>query len=196
MKNELRVPLREFKRAMGRFREYGRIKPPRKSRRRQQSSPEALIAFNGGFLSFEAGELVAAVHAEGEWHGRGSISARMLGILALAPPGEDPVPIIYSDGRLQISTVSMRCAWEQDGAQLVRRVEDPGPLDLLAMDRTVSRAEVHGTDLGKRITAAKRRVGGAITRASKLLADLEITKSELLEMVEARIRARLHDGAP
>lgn len=196
MTNELRVPLWEFKRAMGRFKEYGRINPYRNRRKTAAPSPEALIAFNGGFLSFEAEDLVAAIRAEGEWHGRATISVRMLGILALSPPLEDPVPIVYDGDRLQISTVSMRCDWDQDGARLVERAENPGPLDLLAMDRTVSRAEVHGTDLGKRITAAKRRVGGAITRASKLLADLEITKGELWEMVEARIRSRLEDERP
>ena len=86
--------------------------------------------------------------------------------------------------------------WDQDGAKLVERVEKPGSLDLLAMDRTVSRAEIHGTDLGKRITSAKRRVAGAVTRASKLLADLEITKEVLWDMVEARIQARLENETP
>lgn len=196
MKNELRVPLREFKRAMGRFKEYGRINPYRNRRKTAAPSPDALIAFSGGFLSFEAEDLVAAVRAEGEWHGRATISVRMLGILALTPPLEDPVPLVYDGGRLRISTVTMRCDWDQDGARLVQRAENPGPLDLLAMDRTVSRAEVHGSDLGKRITAAKRKVGNAVTRAANLLADLEITEEDLREMLEARVRARLKDGLP
>ena len=193
MKNELRVPLPEFKRAMGRFKEYRRIEPTRKGRRRQDYIPNALLAFSDGFLSFEAGDLVAAVRADGEWHGRAWFSARFLGVLGAVPPAEDPVCVRYVDGKLHISTLIIGCDWDQDGARLVERAENPGPLDLLAMDRTVSRAEVHGTDLGKRITAAKRRVGGAITRASKLLADLEITKDELWEMVEARIQTRLQE---
>ena len=61
MKNELRVPLPEFKRAMGRFKEYRRIEPTRKGRRRQDYIPNALLAFTDGFLSFEAGDLVAAI---------------------------------------------------------------------------------------------------------------------------------------
>lgn len=191
MANELRVLLREFKCAVGQFKEYGRMKPLRRGRKRQDFDPPALIAFEGGFLSFEAGDLTAVIRADGEWHGRATISARMLGVLALAPPVEDPVPIVYRDGRVQISTVSMRCYWDQDGAKLVQRLENPGTLDLLAMDRTVPRSEVHGTDLGKRITAAKIKTGGAVTRAAKLLADLDITKEELWEMVEFRVRARL-----
>jgi hypothetical protein len=196
MKNELRVPLPEFKRAMGRFKEYRRIEPTRKGRSRQDYVPHALVAFSGGFLSFEAGDLVAAVRADGEWHGRASFSARFLGVLGAVPPAEDPVCIRYADGKLHICTLVIGCDWDQDGARLVERAENPGPLDLLAMDRTVSRSEIHGTDLGKRITAAKRRVSGAITRASKLLADLEITSDELWTMVEDRIQARLVDRAP
>lgn len=196
MKNELHVPLPEFKRAMGRFKEYRRIATSRKGRMRRDYAPYALLAFNDGFLSFEAGDLVAAVRADGEWHGRAWFSARFLGVLGAVPPAEDPVRIRYVDGKLHISTLVLGCNWVRDGAQLVQQVVDPGPLDLLAMDRTVARAEVHGTDLGKRITAAKRRVGGAITRASKLLADLEVTKEQLWEMVEERIQARLEDRAP
>ncbi len=191
MKNELRVPLPEFKRVIGRFKEYGRIKPSRKGRKKLALSPEALIAFNGGFLSFEVGELVAAVRAEGEWHGRASISAQMLGVLALAPPIEDPVAIAYDGDRLKISTVTMHCNWEQDGAHLIQRVENPGPLDLLALDRTVSRAEIHGTDLGKRITQAKRTVEGSVTKAAKLLTNLGITENDLWDLIEIQVKARI-----
>ena len=196
MKNELQVPLPEFKRAMGRFKAYARMVSARSGRSRHYYGPNALLAFNGGFLSFEADDLVAAVRADGEWHGRAWFSARYLGVLGTVPPAEDPVRIRYVDGKLHISTLVLGCHWVQDGAQLVRQVVEPGPLDLLAMDRTVSRAEIHGTDLGKRITAAKRRVGGAITRASKLLVHLEITDEELWTMVEDRIQARLVDRAP
>lgn len=194
MKNELHVPLPEFKRAMGRFKEYRRIEPTRRGRRRQATVPRALLAFNGGFLSFEAGDLVAAVHADGEWHGRAWFSAQFLGALGAVPPTENPVRVRYTDGKLQISALVLSCDWEQDGAQLVHQVVDPSPLDLLAMDRTLSRAEIHGTELGKRIVATKRKVGGAVTRASKLLADVDITKDELWEMIEARIRTRLQGG--
>lgn len=191
MKNELSVPLLEFKRAMSRFREYGRIKPIRKGRKKPALSPEALIAFSDGFLSFEVGELVVAVRAEGEWHGRASISAQLLGVLALAPPIEDPVAIIFDGDRLQISTVTMRCDWDQDGAHLIQRVENPDIIDLLALDRTVPRSEFHGTDLGKRITQAKRAAGGAVTRAAKLLAKLGITEAELWDMVEIQVKERM-----
>ena len=195
MKNELRVPLLEFKRAMGRFREYGRIKPFRKGRKKPVLSPEALIAFNDGFLSFEVGELVAAVRAEGEWHGRASISAQMLGLFALSPPIEDRVAIVYGGDRLKISTVTMRCDWKQDGAHLIQRVENPGSIDLLAMERTVSRAEIHGTDLGKRITQARRAAESSVNKAAKSLAKLGITEDDLWNLVEIQVKARMDSAA-
>jgi len=38
-------------------------------RKRLRLGP-ALLAYEGGFLSIESGEVTVVMHAEGEWHGR------------------------------------------------------------------------------------------------------------------------------
>lgn len=181
MKNELRIALPDFKLVMKRFRAYRRMKHP----------PSALFAFSNEMLSVEVGEDLAVVRAEGEWHGHAWISAHYLGVLHLAPPKEDPVVIRYADGKLRISTLILGCEWETVSAQMIERVSDPDLIDLLALDRTVSRSEIHGTDLGKRISQARRTVGGSVTRAAKLLEKVGISEDELWALVEDRIQARI-----
>jgi hypothetical protein len=185
MTNELRIALGDFKLAMRRFRAYRRLK----------KVPDALLAFNNGMLSFEAGEDVAVVHADGEWHGRAWVNAYYLGLLHKVAPREDPVVISYADGKLHISTLSLGCEWEVVSARMIARVENPSVLDLLAMDRTVPRAEIHGTDLGKRIAQAKSTAGNSVTRAAKLLEKVGISADDLWAMVEAQIKARMSPGA-
>lgn len=180
-KNELRVALADFKRTMLVFREF----------RRAKRAPQALLAFNGGMLSFEAGGNVAVVHADGEWHVRVWTSAHFLGIFHEVPPREDPVVISCAEGKLHISTLTLGCHWEYVSAPMLNRSENPDMIDLLAMDRTVDRSEFHGTDLGKRITQAKRAASIAVTRSAKSLAKLGITEAELWEMVEIQVRKRM-----
>ena len=179
--NELKVVLAEFKRAMKLFKSYDRGK----------RAPEALIAHSNGMLSFEALGEAAVVRAEGEWHGRAEVSARILALLARVPPSENPLVIRYRDGKLQIGTVVVGCRWTDEGAEIVERLENPGLIDLLALDRTISRAEVHGTKVGKQISQAKHIAGSSVTRAGKLLEKLEITVEDLWMMVEQRIQARI-----
>jgi len=153
--NELKVVLAEFKRAMKLFKSYDRGK----------RAPEALIAHSNGMLSFEALGEAAVVRAEGEWHGRAEVSARILALLARVPPSENPLLIRYRDGKLQIGTVVVGCRWTDEGAEIVERLENPG--------------------------LTKQIAGSSVTRAGKLLEKLEITVEDLWMMVEQRIQARI-----
>ncbi len=126
--NELQVGLADFKLAMKRFRQF-REGPYRARRyRKAKQCPQALIAFNDGMLSFEAGGDVAVIHAEGEWHGHAFISAAYLGALCEAPPNTDPVILRYENGKLQIATLTLGCEMRplsEAGAalEMVKKVE-------------------------------------------------------------------------
>ncbi len=162
---------------------------------RSKRSLEVLIAFNDGFLSFEVedGEVVA-VRAEGTWHGHAWIPAYYLAAFHASAPTEDPIEIRYQDGKVRISTLSIGCRWETVSAPLIRRAESPDTLELLALERTVTRAEVLGTPIGKKMTQAKRLASGAITRAAQTLAPFGITRDEIAAIVERQIQARIKRG--
>ena len=184
-RSEIRIPLQQFKTVTKRFRDHKVKKRPER----------AAIAFRDGYASFEAesGEVVA-VHADGTWDGMARIPAYYLAVLYETPPREDPVVIRYEDGKLSISTLSVGCQWELVSAKTLKASESPSVLDLLALDRTVSRAEVHGTSLGKKIAQAKRVAGAAVTRAATSLAHFGIKREEVEAMVEQRIRDRIARG--
>lgn len=184
-KSEIRIPLQQFKTVTRRFRDHKVKKRPER----------AVIAFRDGYASFEteSGEVVA-VHADGTWDGMATIPAYYLAVLYETPPREDPVIIRYEDGKLSVSTLSVGCKWESVGAKGIKAAESPSVLDLLALDRTVSRAEVHGTSLGKKISQAKRIASAAVTRAATSLAHFGIAREEIETMVEQRIRDRIARG--
>jgi len=96
MKNVLEVSRGEFARAV-------------KSFRLRSLSDAALLAFENGFLSVESGEQLVTMRATGEWHGRAWTSSNLLKALAAAPPLEDPVVIVYTDGKLRIGSTTIGC---------------------------------------------------------------------------------------
>lgn len=69
----------------------------------------------------------------------------------------------------------------------------PGLVDLLAMGRTMPRAEIRGTELGKRIRSANEKAKRRIKNAVAQLVDLDIGEAEIRALVEARIVARLKE---
>lgn len=180
--NALQLTLAEFKSATKVF-----------TPKRSKLGP-ALFAFEGGFLSIESGEITAVMRATGKWHGRATIPAQALRAIATVPPNQNPLTLRYADGRLHVATVVISCEWEPLGANMMRRLADPGLLDLLAMGRTLSRAEVHGSPLGKRVQQAQQDAEKCIQKAAKALADLNVTEHELRALVEARITDRQNEA--
>jgi len=179
LKNLLQVQLAEFKLATKPFRALRRKLGP------------VLMAFEGGFLSFESGDATAVMRAEGEWNGRATFSPEVLRAISLVPPPYDPLTISYADGRLLIGNMTIICQWNTVSQALIHNLQSPSLVDLLALERTMPRAEIAGTGLGKRIRQAKEKAERRILKASSYLEDLEITEAEIRTLVEARIKSRL-----
>jgi hypothetical protein len=158
--------------------------------RRANPRAKALLSFEGGFLSIEADDKTAVVRASGTWSGRARFGANILRALAGEPPSEDPVVFSLSDERLRISTMAIGCSWESTSAKFVQAATAPGYLDLLAMDRTLPRAEIHGTGLARKISTARSTLAGRVTKAAKLLEVAGINESELWALVEQKIQRR------
>lgn len=64
-------------------------------------------------------------------------------------------------------------------------------LDLLAMDCTLSRAEIHGSGLARKIGTAKSTIAGRVAKAAKLLEVADITEGDIWAMVEQNVRVRM-----
>ena len=163
------------------------------ARKRIKLGP-ALLAFEGGFLSIESGEATAVMHAEGEWHGRAIFSAEILRALATVPPPGDPIPVAYADGHLLIGSMTIPCQWNVVSEAFLRNVSNPDLLDLLALERTVARAELRGAGLGTKMRSAREKAERRIRNAAAQLAELEILPADIWELVEARIALRMRRG--
>lgn len=177
--NLLQVSLREFKDATKIF-----------NRKRIKLGP-VLLAFESNYLSIESGEITAVMHASGSWHGRAIFSPDILRALVMVPPHHDPITISYIDGRLLIGGMSIICQWSTVSQAFIHDLSNLGFIDLLAMEKSMPRAELKGTDLGKQIRLAHEKSERRIMSAAAQLAELEITETEIRRLVEARIATRL-----
>lgn len=93
----------------------------------------SLLAYEGGFLSIESGEITVVMHAEGEWHGRATFSETVLRALALVPPEQDPIFIQYADGHLLIANMTIPCQWQPLSKAFLENLTNPSLIDLLAV---------------------------------------------------------------
>lgn len=178
-RNVLELPLAEFRRATRLF-----------ARKRLVLGP-ALMSYEGGFLSIESGEVTAVMRAAGEWHGRATVSPNILRAVATVPPIQDPLTIAYADSHLLIGGMTAACKWSLVSQAVIHDLEHPALLDLLVLERTLPRAELRGSNFGRRIMVAVPRAELRIKKAMAQLAELGVTEADVRELVEAKIAARL-----
>jgi hypothetical protein len=182
---KLSVDLSEFNYALRAF------------KKRRQLSEEALLSFDEGILCIESGEVTVTMHASGDWDGSAEFSSALIKALAQVPLGTNPVVITYEEGTLHIGTMKIPCHWRERDAAILNRMENPSTIDLLALDRSLPRHEIHGSGLARRISEAKANLPKQVAKAAKLLADLEISEAALMDLVEQRVSSRLRrDGEP
>ena len=181
MNNLLQVPLAEFKLAL----------KPYSAKRRHLT--EVLLAFEGGFLSLESGEVKVVMRAEGSWNGRAYFSPQILRAIAMVPPSQDPVVISYAQNCLLLGGLTIQCEWsENDGDKNfvdISSVIEPSIVDILAMERTAPRVKASG--IAKKVQIAREKMERRIMKASALLIDLNISESEIRALVEQKIIERI-----
>ena len=177
MKNVLEMDRSEFARAMRSFHV-------------RELAQTALLAFEGSILSIESGAQVVTMHADGEWHGRAWFSSNLVKALIKVPPTDDPIVIAYDGAKLRVGSITVGCDWELVSKAFVKDVTRPSLLDLLAMNHSLPRSEIHGTGLSKRIEHARFRLDESIKKAAKLLKEAEISEADLWDLAEKRIQGR------
>lgn len=177
--NRLAIDLAEFKGALKPFARKGVKLGP------------VLLAFEGGFLSIESGDVVCVMRASGTWHGRATFKPTVLQALAKVPPGVNPVPLAYADGRLLLAGMTIPCEWQSTAKAFVRDLLNPSLPELLALARSMQRAEMRGTELGKQIAGAVRSTERRIKSATKHLHDLGVVEADVRELVERQVLKHL-----
>ena len=150
-----------------------------------------LLAYEGGYLSIESGDIKVVMNAEGEWHGRASFSAEILRALATVPPSINPLVFEYEDGYLRIGATKIPCEWEMVSATFIENLEKPSLLDLLALEKTMPRVEIGGTELGKEVKKARMRAERKISNAAKQLAELEISEADIRNLLDKKLSGRM-----
>lgn len=175
--NSLKTSLAEFKAAMTVFAK-GKI-----------ADTSALIAFDGKYLSIEIGSKAAVMVAEGEWHGRATVSAQLIRALALNSPVTNPVEIIYQDKKLSLAGIQISCGWVLSSKQSVRKLTNPTLLDLLAIEQTVERHELGKTELGKKCSAALRQKEKSVEGALKQLSVFGVREDEIRNLIDKNVDA-------
>ena len=179
MKNFLTVAQTEFRDALKIFTKGGALKA------------DALMCCEGGFLSIEVGERTAVMHAEGEWHGCATFRPGIIQALAYVPPTMNPVPISCAESQLLIGSMTIPCVWELRGQSMIRELENPSLLDLVVLERFVSRSELNATERGKQIASAVRMLAKRIALASKALEDFGVSEEEIRELANRKIDERI-----
>jgi hypothetical protein len=182
MKNCLSVANGEFKDA---------IKPFGKKR---LNLDDTLVAFEGGFLIIESGGITAVMHATGEWHGRATFSKNALIALATVPPSQDPIVVEYDNSKIKFGNLSIPCNWELASQKFIEKLANPDLIDLLAMERTLPRAQLGRSGLGPHVKAAREKMERRIGAALKQLADLGVSEDEIRDLVEEKIQMRIDEG--
>lgn len=177
--NRLAIDLPEFKGALKPFARKGIKLGP------------VLLAFEGGFLSVESGDVVCVMRASGTWQGRATFKPTVLQALAKVPPAVNPVPLAYADGRLLLAGMTIPCEWKSTSKALVSELLNPSMPELLALARTMPRAEIRGTELGKQIAGAVSATERRIKSAAKQLHELGVVEADIRELVERQVLKHL-----
>lgn len=150
-----------------------------------------LLAYEGDFLSIESGDVTAVMRATGEWHGRAIFSPEILRALAMVPPAQNPITITYAEGHLRVSNMTIACQWNCLSQAFIHDLQNPSLLDLLALERTIPRAEIAGNELSRKIRSARLKLERRLKNAASQLEEFEVTEAELRDIVETRIMSRL-----
>lgn len=150
-----------------------------------------MVAFEGGFLSIESGDVVCVMRAHGAWHGRATFKPSVLQALAKVPPVVKPIPLAYADGHLLLAGMTIPCEWQSTAKALVNDLLNPSLPELLALARTIPRAEIQGSELGKKISSAANAAEKRIKSAAKQLQELGITEADIRQLVERQVLAHL-----
>lgn len=186
-RNELSIDLKEFVHSLKVF----KIGMERKNAKKKSVTLPAMLSFNDGFMSIECEDKIMVVRAKGEWHGKAQFSSTTIKALALVPPNINPVIVKYEDGKISIASMRVSCDWEQLSYTLLDRLNNPTCMDILAMWRTQPAVDLKTHGIDKEYKLAQEKMMKLTAVAAKKLEEFEVTQQELINLIEAKIKAKI-----
>ena len=169
----LKVSRTEFQRALKLLRKHAT----------PHATEEAVMSFAEGMLTISVTGMEAALAAEGEWPGEARVSAGVLLRLSSVLPAGDPVALSVRDGRLYIGVTGFTCVWQEKTWRPVFLPANPTLKDVLRLRDEAFPAEIEAAGLKGVVEDAERKRDDLIMKAAAILQPLEVTETDLAEVV-------------
>ena len=166
------------------------LKLVRKTVQRVHKSDRALVGFDGGWLTVEAGAVTFVAQATGAWPGNAIVSATLVRALATVPPTEDPIIVTCDGEHLRFGALKVVCKWQPVSSMVLARSRQPEWFEAIALKYTLPRARIIAEGRGAEVSAAERKLIALVRRVAKSLAPMGVTTADIEALVERRLAER------
>ena len=166
------------------------LKLVRKVVRRGHRADRAVVSFDGGWLTIEAGDVTFVAQAIGAWPGNAVVSATLVHALAAAPPAEDPIILTCDGEHLRFGALKVACKWEPVSSVVLARPRQAEWVEAIALKYTLPRARIIAEGRGDEVKAAERKLTALVRRVAKSLAPMGVSVADVEALVERRLAER------
>ena len=158
-------------------------------RRGMKMGLHTYFSMEGGNLQIECGSVRVSLPAQGQWQGVARTSWSVTRSVIAVPPSNDPIPISYAENTLMIGNMSIHCSWLPRDQPSLEEIDKPSLLDLIALDRLLSREEAQLRGIAAWLGRARVQYRQRLAAAVKQLEPLGVSETELRLLVESKIEA-------
>jgi len=148
----------------------------------------AAIVLDSGVLILQSGPVSARMRAEGQWDGTARFAALVFVALYEGLPDTDEIQIRVDGDRLRVAGFSFPCNWDVMREPLLFIPLGASANMVLSYRLLYTEAELTRAGLIAELRSAENLRDKAFAAAAKALEPLEITKRDLMEYHELRIR--------
>ncbi|PIP43271.1 MAG: hypothetical protein COZ12_05870 [Deltaproteobacteria bacterium CG_4_10_14_3_um_filter_60_8] len=163
------------------------LKPIKRFASRKQAE-DAVLSLEGGNFMITLVGLSSGASVSGNWTGEVRVPVGSLVGIAMLPPAGDPIRLVVRDGRLHIGTVSISCVAQKAWKSKIELPLDPDLVTVLRLRFLYPPDRLERAGLTRRLAKAEEKAGKLVTRAANILKPLNITGSDLVQMVQDHIR--------
>jgi len=166
----------------------------RKTVRRVRRAGQAIIGFDGTYLTVEAGIVTFLAHAIGAWPGNAIVNDSLVHALAAVPPINDPIIVTCDGEQLHFGPLKVACKWQPVSSLLLEVPARREWIESLALKYTLPRGRIIAEGLGSEVAAAERKFTALVRRIAKSLAPMGVTAADIEALVERRMAERYNAG--
>jgi hypothetical protein len=156
--------------------------------KRKKVRNRAYLSYVNNELQLEYLGAKTGVPAEGTWQGVLEVDVEFLKNLQRYPLREETLEIVADEDHLHIGSLSIGCHWVDAPEEILDLSTKTSFMDLLSISLCQTDEIIEKNGLTKTIGEAIERRDKILDRAAKTLKPLEITKRQLVDILEERIR--------